>query len=1074
MLYKRLIMLALLIILIGMTSFAQRTVTGVVFDTDRNTLPGATVVVQGTTVGVTTNIDGQFSLTLQQGQDVLEVSFIGFVNQTVELQGRNHVEVILRQSVEQLQEVVVTALGIRRESKALGYSVQQVDGDALAMTSRINPLSGLVGQVAGLQISESGSGAGGSSRIVLRGANSLTIGNEPLFVIDGVPVSNAGGSSGSLFGGFDYGNAINNINFDDVESISVLKGGAASALYGSRGQNGVILITTKTGSRREGIGVSYQAMASVQTPLIKPDFQTRYSQGSGGNFVRLGVRSWGAPMNGQEVNNFLGQTMNLNPATSHSYDEFFRPGLNIDNTLTVDRRGENTGVLFSASWNQSDGIIRTNELDKKSFNLRYDTKLAEYLSFDARANYVNQTAINRPNLAASPDNPIYLLHYLPPSVSTAQISRYRTIEGMPVVWNSAYRINPDETTTLNQSPSFAASPLLNNPYWATELNTNRDQRHRWMGFANTNIDLQTLLSLPFDLDLNVKAGFDYFNDDRHRIVAHNTYYKAEGRATGNWTRLEFMETNADFLLSGGHQWNDFTLRTSVGGNLMRQRTRSLNSSSESGLINPVGPYVIQNYTNPVSNLGMSDREIQSLYGLLSTDFRRMIFVDFTFRNDWTSTLAADVRSYFYPSVSASWLLEETFTLPESFDMLKLRGSYAATGSDGNLSGFRYFQYGTNPGQYLGLPYGFTNSTRPNFLIRPEYTITQEAGVEMIMFRNRFRADVALFQTGTKDQILLNPLPPSTGFVNGWVNSGYVNNKGIELFTSYRIIDNPGFSWTSSVNFTRQWSIVEEISDEISEVVQSSALGDGGVRIIATIGQPAGVIWGTAFARDGQGRLLLSSENLPYAAIDENQAIRTNNVIGNSTPSILWGFNSTFTFRRFSLGFQIDSKMGHDIFSVSNMHGAEFGTLAFTAEGRDEWYRAVQLAAADPTLRPGDFNMGMRVTGVRPGSNQESDYYVDPQRYWEAVSRIHEAFVYDASFIRMRQLSLSYNFSPRMLAATPIRDLSLSVFANNLFYFMRNTENISPESSFGTGNNIGFEMFAYPEMRSVGLNLRISL
>ncbi|MFW5706981.1 MAG: SusC/RagA family TonB-linked outer membrane protein, partial [Bacteroidota bacterium] len=915
--YKKIHLLILLMLFISSVGFAQqKTISGTVYDANGNTLPGATVVVPGTTTGVTTDFEGRFTLEVARDQNEIEVSFIGYLTERVSIEGRETVDVVLYESIEQLQEVVVTALGIKRESKALGYSVQQVDAEELSNTSRINPLSGLVGQVAGLDISESGSGAGGSSRVTIRGANSMTMGNEPLFVIDGIPIDNSGGSSGGLFGGFDYGNAINNINLDDVESISVLKGGAASALYGSRGQNGVIMITTRSGSKKEGIGVGYQFVASTQSPLIKPDFQTSYAQGSSGSFLQRSSRNWGPKMNGQMITNFLGEEQNLMPVTGHRYDDFFSDATSFDHILTLDKRTENTGVLFSASWTQNQGMIPTNDIDRKSLNLRFDSKLADYILVDARANYIRQEAFNRPNLAGSPDNPVYLLYHMPASVSMDHLEEYQTLSGHAVVWTSLYDTDPVTGEIVNDgTPEFATSPLLQNPYWAANLNTNRDERNRLLGFASMNIDFAQMLDLEFDLDLNLKAGIDYFNDERQRIVAHNTYYKLQGLATGSFTRLEIAEANYDFLLSGGHQWGDFTLQSSFGGNIMQRRSRSLSSSSESGLINPVGPYVIQNFNNPIPTMGINDREVHSLYGLVSMDYRRMVFLDITYRNDWTSVLAAENRSYGYRSISASWLLEETFDLPNYIDMLKIRGSLGETGSGGDLASMRYVQFGTQTNQYFGLPYGFTNSIRPEFFLLPEFTVTNEVGIESIFFGNRLRTDVSYYQSGTRDQIFRNPLTPSSGFQAGFINSGFVLNTGVELFTSYKIIETNTFSWTSSANFTRQWSEVREISEDIDLIIQSSALGDGGVRIAAMPGHPAGVILGTAFARDSEGRLILNEQNLPTIRTDENEAILTDNILGNATPDILWGFNSSFKFRRFTASFHIDSKLGHEIFSV---------------------------------------------------------------------------------------------------------------------------------------------------------------
>ncbi len=1060
------------LIILSLTAIAQRPLNGVVKDAEGLTLPGANIVVTGTLTGVTSDLDGKFFIELPAGSKQIEVSFVGFVTKKLNVEGRNFIEVVLLPEALQLQEMVVTALGIKRESKALGYSVQQVDGDALSNTNRISPISGLMGQVAGLQIGESGSGAGGSQKILIRGANSLTGSNDPLFVVDGVPIDNSGGSSGGLFGGFDYGNAANNINADDIESVTVLKGGAASALYGARGQNGVIMITTKSGSRKEGIGITYQTMFSFQDPLIKPDFQTNFSQGSGGKFGKLNPRSWGEKMQGQTVVNFLGQEQVLNTVTVHPYDEFFRTAINQDHSITLDKKGETNGILFSASWNQNDGMIRTNEFDKKSFNIRYDSKLAKFLTLDARVNYINQKAENRPNLAGSPDNSIYLLTLKPASVGLNQLDPYQTVSGLPVVWNSEYVVNPDGSVSLNQpSPSFASSPLLQNPYWATNLNTNSDIRNRMMGFTSLSLDLKELFKLGFDLRLTTKAGLDYYNDERNRITAQKTYYKAEGLATGSFSRFQVMEGNYDFLLSGNKQWSKFFLSVSAGGNIMQRQYRGLSSSSESGLINEFGPYVIQNYLNPIVTTGLSNIEIQSIYSMVSMDYRRMVYLDLTFRNDWTSVLSPKSWSYQYPSISASWLLDETFELPEYFNLFKIRASYAGVGSGGSIAGQRYFQYGTNANQFHGLPYGFFNSDRPEPNLRSEYTISKEAGIQLVMYNNRLNLDFAIYQTGTKNQIFSNPLTPSSGFNSGFINSGFVNNSGVEIAASYILIQKPDFKWSVGGNFTRQWSEVKELSEDIDQIVQG---GVAGMRIVAQFGQPAGIILGTAFARDDQGRILLDSESLPRLKTAESGAILDDNIIGNATPDVLWGLNSQVSYKQFFMSFHIDSKLGHDIFSVTNMVGAEYGTLAFTEEGREDWYRAVKLAqdANDPNIRPQDFNIGYIVKGVKNGV--EGDYAVDPQKYWDRASRIHEAFIYDASYIRFRQFSLGYNLSPKILRKTPLREASLSLFANNLFYIMLNTKNISPESSFGTSNNLGFEMYAYPELRTIGLNLKLSL
>jgi len=1047
----------------------ERTVRGRVVDESGLPMIGATIVVEGTQqtglIGTTADLDGNFSIRLPEGRSLLSISFTGYRTEMVNTEGQDLVQVVLLPSMDVLQEFVVTALGIKREEKALGYAVTSVGSDEIQNMSRVNPINALAGLAPGLQISSSGSGAGGSTKILIRGVSSFTGSNDPLIVVDGVPVSSGGGAGGTQFGGFDYGSAINNISLDDIENISVLKGGAASALYGSRGQNGVIMITTKSGSRDKGIGISYMTSFSFDNPLIKPDFHNAYSQGSSRTFERLGTRSWGPKMTGQQVTNFLGESQVLDLNSQHPYD-FFRQGSNFDQTVSIDKRGETNGILFSASWNQNNGIIPTNDFDRKSFNLRYDSKLSEFISFDARVNYINQEVLNRPNLAGSPDNPIYLLASMPRSVILNQLETYRTVDGYPVVWNSPYRVNPDGTVAWDEErPAFASSPLLQNPFWAVDLNTNRDLRHRLIGFSEMNVDFKRWFDLNFDLNLKFRLAMDYYNDDRQRITAHNTYYKADGRATGTFSRSEGMERNFDLLVTYGNKWGDFSTVVSAGANLMHFVGRSLSSNSEAGLINPNGPYVIQNFLTVGSSLGYSRREIQSVYGLVSTDWKRTVFLDLTFRNDWTSVLAPENWSYFFPSVSAAWLLEETFDLPRQFDLLKLRASWAAVGNGGNFSSPRFFQFGTNPGQYLGLPYGFLNATRPNYGLLPEYTVSKEVGLQTIMFGSRFNFDISWYELGTRDQILNSPLAPSSGYNSGIINSGYIKNSGIELQTGYMLSFNNGLAWNLGGNLTRQWNKVTELSDDV-DFLNLGGIQQG-VYIAALYGQPVGQIMGTAFDRDEQGRIIVDALNLPRIKTTADGAIDTENVIGNAYPDWLLGFNTSLSYKSFSLGVQIDSKLGHELYSLTNLRGAEYGTFAFTVEGRDAWQRALEISAITG-VPPTD---GFIVKGVKNGV--EGEYPVDPQSYWDRLSRIDEAFVYDASYIRLRSVSLSYSLNPALLAPVGARELSISFFANNLVYLFRKTENISPESAFSTGNATGIEMYSYPELRTIGASLKVA-
>ncbi len=1061
------LLIVVFLLQVTMLSAQSRSLTGVIFDDSGETLPGASIVVKGTEaspIGTITGIDGTFSLNVPETSNAVVISFIGFQNQEVDITGQAYISITLKSDFENLDEVVVTALGIKRDKKALGYSVQNVDGSSMQDASSMNPLVGLSGKASGLNVISSGNGPGGSTQVLVRGVSSLTGDNGALFVVDGVPVSSGGGASGGQFGGFDYGSGANNINPSDVESISVLNGGAAAALYGSRGQNGVIMITTKKGSRDKGVGVSLSSSFEVSNPLIKPDLQNEYAQGSNGKYDALSYRSWGAKMNGQTVTNFLNQEQVLSVNNQHPYDTFLNTETTWNNTVTINKRDDKNGIYFSASNMDNKGKIPNSTFKKNSFAIRFDSKLSDFLTLDAKANYIYQVAENRPNLAASPDNSIFLMNVMPRSVRMNQLKTYQTVDGAPVVWNSTYQINDDGTVSWrDKAPVYAQAPLLQNPYWAVDLNNNMDTRSRLLGFGELTLDVKKMLNLPFTLSVKGKAGMDYIVDDRKRIVSDKTYYKADGLATLSKSKNEFREENYDVLITIGNDWEGFRVQSSLGGNIMKRTQTSVSTSSESGLINEVGPYVIQNFFNPLSAEGYRDKEIQSVYGLFSADYKSKIFLDLTYRNDFASSLSRANWSYQYPSVGLSWILSETLSLPSWVNYLKARSSYGAVGSDADLSGFRYSQYSTNPNQYNGLPYAGISAQRANPDIKSEYTESVEVGMESSLFNNRMALEFTLYKMGTKDQIFLVPLPQSTGNSSGYMNAGFIRNKGIEMTISGDVVKNQDFNVNLGLNVTYQKSEVEELHQEIDRLDLS---GVGTFSVSAIRYQPAGVFSGSAFARDEQGRLIIDEENLPKIATTEDGAIDTEQLIGKAYPDWMLGFNGSARYKNIGLQFSIDSKLGHDIYSFSNKVGAEYGTLAFTTEGRDEWAKAKEIAEITGTAP----NNGYQVVGVKDGV--AGSFPVDPQKYWDRVSRVDEAFVEDASFVRLRNISLNYTLGRNILASTPLKNITVGVSANNLAYLYKKTDNISPESSFSVGNGTGYEMFSLPESRSFTFNLKV--
>lgn len=1062
-------MLLLISIFSTATLYAQNEITGHVSDATGMGIIGATILEKGSSNGTVTDIDGNFKLQVSTKNPTLQISYIGYIPQDIKIANQNFIKVVLNEDTQKLDEVVVTALGIKREKKALGYAVSNVDGDHLSAFSKVNPIEALSGQVSGLNISSSGSGAGGSSKVTIRGVSSLTGSNEPLYVVDGVPMDNTGGVDGGAdgtgqWGGTDYGNAANNINSDDIESISVLKGGAAAALYGSRGQNGVIMITTKKGVKKEnGLGIKYGYQLQVSTPLIKPDFQNEYSQGSAGKYGATDYQSWGAKLDGKEVVNFLGQKQNLN-ATSHPYDDYLQTGLSNNHNVSISNKTEKMGVYFSYTNTNEKGIVPKNEIKKNSITMRFDTKLGGFLSIDAKANYIDQSAHNRPNLGGSPDNPVYSMWYLPRSLSMDMLKNYRTKADLPIIWTEQYKTNEDGNILAPESFTFAKSPLLNNPYWSENLNTNYDKRKRILGFVELNLDLKYLLKLPFDLNLKARGGLDYYTDERQRQTATNTYFKANGLATLQFSDNDFSEENYDFLLNGNHRFGKFGLNASLGGNLMRRNIYSMSSSSESGLINKEGNYVVQNFNNVVTSQGIAESEIQSLYAFLSMDWDSQIFLDLTARNDWTSVLSPQNRSIFYPSVSASWIVSETFNLGSNVDLFKIRGSWASVGSGGNYSSQRYNVYGTSPNQFHGLPYGFIPASRINPDLKSEFTISTEVGTNLIMWQNRLNVDLSYYTTGTKNQIFTAPLAPSSGYSSGIINAGYIQNSGIEAQLKGVILRNKSFEWWVGANISYQWNKVKELPEEVPVLTLGGA---DGMTINAMNGSPVGTMQGTVFNRDENGHLILDDSNLPTIKQNENGANDVNQELGKIYPDWLLGFSTGFTYKGLSFNLLIDGKLGHNIYSYSNKVGSELGVLANTTQGRDEWAKAKEINQEMGILP----NIGYMVEGVKNGIY--GSYAVDPQLYWQRVSGVSEMWVYDASYIRLRQISVGYNLSKQIHKIKFIDNVNFSINANNLCYLMKKVPNISPESYITTGNASGVEIFGMPETMQFTFGLNVS-
>ena len=1033
-------------------SNAQQVVSGKVVGADDNTgIPGVNILVKGTDTGTVTDFNGNYTLEIPSDTATLVFSFVGYQRKEVDVNNRQTIDVVLRPDVTELTEVVVTALGIEKDKKALGYSSQQVGGEDLSEAREANFINSLSGKVSGVQITNSGTGPGGSSKVTIRGLASIVGNNSPLFVVDGIPIDNATGG-GSQFGGIDYGSAISNINPDDIASINVLKGASATALYGSRGQNGVIMITTKKGRQREGIGVTFNSNLTIETPLVLPEFQNRYGRGSEGNYpyFKQGPNignlndnintSWGEEMNGQtefvlgdDVYPMVNWTGDVTPYSPQpdNYRDFWRTGLSNTNTITLSGGNETTTGWASISHLENRSILPNSEFSRTTVNLRLTNNFGERLSMDAKVNYIYQDFFNRPNLTLSPDNPVKSLVTMPRNIRLSDLQNYITENGRPRVYTNA--------TSLDQ---------WQNPYWAINLNTNNDQRDRIMGFVKMNYDFTDWLSAY------IRVGTDVYFDERERRIAPNTIYKINDEYTRYEGRVQ--ETNADFLITANHDINDRIEGVfSFGGNLMHQKREGSNTRAL-GLDIPYY-YNFTNATDLAINPFFYEKEIQSLYATLDLNYDNYLYVQLTGRNDWSSVLPPDSWSYFYPSISSSFVFTDAWNL--GLDWLsygKIRASYAFVGND--TGPYQLDQlYVLNALSHGNQKFGQIISTRPNRDLKNELTRSFEIGADLSFFFDRIRFDFTYYNAGTSDQLIPLQVSRASGYTNAWINSGLIRNQGVELMLNTVPIEQDNFSWNLDLNFTRNYNEIIELDQEGRVRVQNLGTFDQfGVQIVAEEGRPFGDIYAIrAFEKDPEtGQRLINNDGLPIAAEEPE-------LIGNYLPDFQAGITNQFRYGSFGLSFLIDMQKGGDIYSYTNASMAALGTSEVTLDRRRFWYAGAGGYVAD---------------GILPDGTQ-NDIEVDPEDYWTTVGgqgggMFAEAFLYDASYVKLREARLTYRMPSNLLNRLPFTSATVSLVGRNLAILFSNTPGFDPEATFNTGNAQGIEAYAFPSTRSMGVNLNL--
>lgn len=1025
---------------------------------DGMALPGVNVIVKGTSTGTVTNIEGKYSLNVPQDAEILLFTFIGLKEQEISINGRSVIDIEMAEDVSQLSEIVVTALGVEREERSLGYAVQKIDGEEFSQARETNLVNSLSGKVAGVQVTGASGNLGGSSRIILRGINSISGNNQPLFVIDGTPIDNSNFNSKltqESAGGRDYGNAIQDINPDDIESMSILKGPSAAALYGSRASNGVILITTKKGRSRQGIGVELSSNVTFNSPYILPDYQNEYGGGykqsfdeyEGEPIVNYAAdESWGPRMDGQMVRQWYSwypgdpDYGKLTPFLPHpnNIKDFYETGTTLSNGVSLS--GGNEKALFRLSYTNTHqtGAIPNSKLKRDNLGFNGSTQLSEKLSVSTSINYTHNQVDGVPGTGYGTDagNVVTSFNqWFQRQIDMDKLSNYQTAEGLDRTWNI-------------RSPTNLKALYWNNPYYVLNNSYATSDRERVFGNISMSYDITS------DLKVTGWARTDFYTDRRDDRIASGSLQQDMYEESVR----QVKENNFELLI----QYNkDLQQGISLGANLGANRREN---SYSRNMARTVGGLSVPNFFSTEASIDrptvedyFDSKRVNSIYGSVNVGFRDLVYLEGTLRNDWSSALPEDNNSYLYPSVTSSFVFSELFPTSSFLSFGKLRAGWAQVGNDTDpyrLLGVYKSEnnYGANPA--FSVPNSLNNSE-----LKPETTTSYEVGLDLRFFQGRLGLDVTYYDNETTDQIVPLDVSATSGFSDAIVNAGLVTNKGWEvMLTGTPIETASGFTWDVTVNWAKNKNKVEELA----EGQDNFLIGSWGLSVNARVGEPYGTMVSPGYALTDDGQRIISSSGLYVQEQDK--------VVGNILPDWTGGIMNSFSFKGINLSALIDFRKGGDIYSVTSRYGLYSGLLSETVGNNDK---------GNPVRDPVDEGGGIRPEGVVNVGTAENPVYEPNTQYVEAQdyfgqSTLREKYVFDGSFIKFRELRAGYTLPRSLFENIPIQSVSVAFVGRNLAVFMKNIPHVDPESALGSSNIQGFENGQLPSLRSLGFDISITL
>lgn len=1112
------VFLALMLFIGLQVAHAQRTISGKVTSSDDGSgIPGATILVKGTAVGAITDVDGNYTLNVPKDKDVIQVSYVGMVTKEITLTTESVYNVVLEPSVQELEGVVVTALGIPREKKSLGYATQEVKGDQLNIVKTDNFVNSLSGRVAGVQV-RSTTNMGGSTNVLLRGNKSLTGNNQALFVLDGVPVNNdiTNTTSQTQAGtGYDYGNAASDINPDDIESINVLKGSAATALYGSRAANGVIMITTKKGAKmpgteRKGLGVTFNTSATVGFVDKKTfvEYQKDYGAGYGayydgpGGFwsmryinsdgtitvdpkgpdsketqwvVTSEDASYGAKFDGSMVYqwdavdpqspNYLKATPWM--AAENDPIEFFEKPVTYVNSLAIENgfKGGNYRLAYT-NYTQN-GLMPNSKLVKNNISLNGNWNVNDHLTVSGYGQYSLNDATGRNSTGYNDNIMGSFRQWYQTNVDIVQQKEMYELTKRNVTWNYS-------------DPSDAVPIYWDNPYWTRYKNYETDKRNRFLGNVSATYKITDWLNIFGRMSVDT---YTELQEERRAVGSVPGTFGIGQGADGSTARsdqgsgylrrdITFAEYNYDVMANFNKDiGKNFNLKAVLGMNIRKTNYNRMISSTNGGLAVP-DLYSLQNSAGPLplTKELASQVQVNGYYASVSLGYKNFLYLDGTFRRDYSSTLPADNNAYNYPSIAGSFIFSNVIKEAKWLSFGKVRINYAEVG---NSPGFDQLV-----NNYLVLsPFNTLTTAMPttqkNPELKPENTKSIEGGLEMYFLGRRVGFDLALYKTNTLNQILPLPVTTATGYNIKIINAGEIQNKGIELAIHATPLKMKDFKWDMTLNWAKNWNEVISLYQE----VQNLQMGrfQGGVTINAMVGQPYGVIYGTdyVYTQDDRHLRIIDSTNGRYL-----RTSTSDQVIGNINPDWTGGWSNTLSYKNWALNFLIDFQSGGDIFSLDMYYGLATGLYKETSYLND-----LGNPVRDPItwVDPNDHSKGYASNSggfINEGVNQNgqtNQTRIAANNYGSfGYSRLpNKAFVYDASYVKLRNISISYNLPSKILQKTFITGVTITAVASNVWTIYKNLPYADPESGLGAGNLQGYTTGSLPSTRDFSLNLKLT-